>query len=398
MGFGSRRRIWAWCAATAVAVAAVSQAAGTVQAGELSEPAAVDSAPAGAPVESVEQSGGAQGGSEQPGSVPADDQLAGGWDLLADLDRHVQQTVADWQDNARKEAERVHAEVTAGVDAVREAVLDSQQSLGPALFDAPVVLDPQGEGPNYHWRSDWTSQMLAGRMPGSGPVLHRVPGSYFDAEPIPADAIEAQERGKVLMGAGTPIYVGTESICTLTVVGNDEAGRRIGLTAGHCGNVGDPVLSADSWQLGPAGTVVAKDPGENFAVVELGSQVELTNAYGGMKVSGAGGQAIGQFEQLCKKGVATGYTCGVTWTSQPDQAITQLCAGAGDSGGPVVADGRVVGSVTGGVLPVYALSCQTPLQGAAYMPTIVTPLDPTLHWLDGTAEGTPGRGFRIYER
>ena len=51
------------------------------------------------------------------------------------------------------------------------------------------------------------------------------------------------------VGPGTAIVVDGSAACTLAVAGYDKAGRLIGLTAGHCGNVGSKV----AWRAaGPA--------------------------------------------------------------------------------------------------------------------------------------------------
>ena len=69
---------------------------------------------------------------------------------------------------------------------------------------------------------------------------------------------QAAARGNALYGPGTPIYVGNnpgqEVMCTTTAAGYNDRGEKVALTAGHCGNVGDAVRSADSWQLGRTGT------------------------------------------------------------------------------------------------------------------------------------------------
>lgn len=341
---------------------------------------------------------------EQPGAVEqARATLAEHGVATAPLDPVVEAAVdgavADAQaagEQARGAIDDAAAGAVAGIsDAAADAGFTGVPAPGVAYERVP---DPYGEGPNYHWSNDPLDQMLAGKLPGSGPVLHRAPGSYFDAAPVPPEVVSAAERGHALMGAGTPIYVGDDSMCTLTAVGTDAQGRKVGLTAGHCGEVGEPVYSADALGVGAAGTVVAKDPEYDYAVVELGSNTELTDNYGGVKVNGVGTMNAGLGTQLCKQGVATGYTCGMTWLAQPGFAITQVCAGAGDSGAPVLQDGRVVGAVTGGMLPFYEISCRTPLQGPLFMPTLVSPIAPAVDSLNRTDASRPGSGFTAYRR
>ena len=330
---------------------------------------------------------------EQPGAVEqARATLAEHGVATAPLDPVVEAAV----DGAVADAQAAGEQARGAID---DAAADAGFTGGPAPGVAyELVPDPYGEGPNYHWSTDPLDQVLAGKLPGSGAVLHRAPGSYFDAAPVPPEAVDAAERGHALMGAGTPIYVGDDSMCTLTAVGTDAQGRKVGLTAGHCGEVGESVYSADALGVGAAGTVVAKDLEYDYAVVELGSNTELTDNYGGVKVNGVGTMNAGLGTQLCKQGVATGYTCGTTWLAQPGFAITQVCAGAGDSGAPVLQDGRVVGSVTGGMLPFYEISCRTPLQGPLFMPTLVSPIAPAVDSLNRTDASRPGSGFTAYRR
>ena len=108
--------------------------------------------------------------------------------------------------------------------------------------------------PNYTMRTDLPAQVMA-LTPGE--VLHRVPGSWFNQPAVPVESQVTEDQGKSLFGPGTPIYLGQDSMCTLAVTGVDAEGRKIGITAGHCGDVGDAVRSADSFWVGEAGTIVA---------------------------------------------------------------------------------------------------------------------------------------------
>src|SRR5699024_8638077 len=98
-------------------------------------------------------------------------------------------------------------------------------------------------------------------------------------------------------------------------------------------------------------------------------------------------------EVLCKQGVATGRTCGNVWAADEGVQISQLCAMVGDSGAPVLAGDRMVGMVSGGVLPDQRYSCRTPLQGQLFMPTASTNMDTVLADVD--ARGGVGAGFRL---
>lgn len=243
--------------------------------------------------------------------------------------------------------------------------------------------------PNYEIRTDIQAQIMAAT---SGEVLHRVPGSWFNQPAVPVASKDTEAEGRSLFGPGTPIYLGQESLCTLAVTGTDADGRKIGITAGHCGNPGDAVRSADSFWVGEAGTVVASGSNDDYSVIEFGSNAELSNSYNGVSVNAIGGKTA-NMQEVCKSGVATGYTCGLVWSSDERMTMSQVCAMRGDSGAPVISGGRVVGLVSGGVLPNHDLACQTPLQGPFYMPSLSVNMDRVLAEMD-ESEG-PGRGFTL---
>ena len=247
----------------------------------------------------------------------------------------------------------------------------------------PVVADP-----NYRWRNDAFSKVAAMR-PTADYVLHRVPGSYFDAPRIPEESNQAMGRKHSLYGPGTPLYVGKDMMCTLTVAGHDRAGNKVGLTAGHCGDVGEAVSSADSWQMGPTGTVVDKNEYLDYSVIQFSDRAEVTSEYNGVKAYGLGG-GINPGQVTCKRGVASGTTCGMVFVQGQEVQINQVCAMVGDSGAPLFKDGRVIGAVTGGIGDV---PCRTPWQGAMHSPTVASNMDAVTADLD--RRGGIGSGFRL---
>lgn len=277
-----------------------------------------------------------------------------------------------------------------GAAAVSVAPVTEAQELPTEPGEASSYTQ-QLDGPNYHWREDTSSKALAGSS--TDPVLQRVQGSWFDAPDIPQASRDAEERGVSLYGPGTPVYVGDSMMCTLGVAGHDVEGRKIGLTAGHCGNPGDVVTSADSFGVGASGQVVASNKALDYSVIEFGDNAEVTNSYNGITINSLGGSVPAAGEVLCKQGVATGHTCGNTWTADNRVMITQICAMQGDSGAPVMRGGQVVGLISGGMLPYYQLQCQTPLQGQLFMPTVVTSMANIVADIDAT--GGPGAGLRV---
>ena len=269
------------------------------------------------------------------------------------------------------------------------AYADPVQPAGTVATTDEVVdtFDASRRGPNYHWRSDVLSQLMAGRP---GPVLNRVTGSWFDGPDIPDESFAAQREGRSLFGPGTPVFIGPKTLCTLGVAGYDAQGRAVGITAGHCGKPGETVISADSWQVGPAGKVVASSRNYDYSVIEFNDRAALTRSYNGVTVNSVGGAPVNG-ETLCKQGVATGHTCGTSWISERRVNFSQVCAMRGDSGAPLMAGDRLVGVVSGGVIPDHNLSCRSPLQGPFFMPTASPTIDAITDNLD--ARGAEGAGF-----
>lgn len=289
----------------------------------------------------------------------------------------------------KETVDQVNAAVSSAQEQVAQAVQQVQQAVQPAQQEyADQGFQPIVDGPNYHWTNDLSSQVMAATP---GPVLHRVQGSWFNAPDVPAESIEAEKQGKSLYGPGTPIYVGDNDLCTVAFTGTDAAGRKLAVTAGHCGGVGSQVTSADSWRVGPSGTVAATNPNLDYSVIELGSNAKITNTYNGVTVNQLGQGSLAPGQVACKSGVATGNTCGMTWSSQPNTQFTQICASQGDSGAPVLLGDRVVGMVNGGMLPIASASCRTPLQGPLFMPTVSVPVDSIL--ADLNSRDAVGTGF-----
>ena len=250
---------------------------------------------------------------------------------------------------------------------------------------------PQETDPNYSWKNDALSKVAAGK-PGADFVLHRVPGSYFDAPRIPEESNVELTQGRSLYGPGTPLYVNESSMCTLATAGYDGQGRKVGITAGHCGNVGDDVASADSWQVGPSGTIAAKNEYLDYSLIEFGSQAQVSRSYNGLHAQSLGGE-VHPGAVTCKNGVATGTTCGATYLENSEIQINQVCAMGGDSGAPLYENGRIVGLITGGVIDNF--DCRSPWQGSIHSPTTATRMDAVI--ADLNQRGGVGAGFSLPE-
>ncbi|PLW00156.1 S1 family peptidase [Corynebacterium ulcerans] len=267
---------------------------------------------------------------------------------------------------------------------------DAQGRTIPEVVQREKTFEPIIDGPNYHWRTDLLSQFMA-QHPGK--VLNRVAGSWFNSPDIPAESLAAEQRGMSLYGPGTPVYVGKNSLCTVAATGHDAAGRAVAITAGHCGAVGQSVESADSWRIGPSGTVAVRGEHLDYSVIELGSNAQVTNEYNGIRVNSVGGHNPNAGETACKQGVATGHSCGHIWTKDARTSMSQICARQGDSGAPVIVGDRVVGIIKRGAINNQALACHTPWQGPMFMPTISTNMDAVI--ADINAKNGVGAGFKI---
>ncbi|MDO4928988.1 MAG: S1 family peptidase [Corynebacterium sp.] len=226
--------------------------------------------------------------------------------------------------------------------------------------------------PNYQWSSDPLDKLMA---QSAGDVLRRTTGNWFNSPAAPQEALDAEASGHALIGPGTPVYAG-DSFCTIAAAGYDKQGNPIALTAGHCGGVGTPVVSADATLSGEIGSISRVNNELDYAVVTLNTRALPTNSYNQITVNHLGGGVVAG-EQVCKQGIGSGYSCGVVLALDKNSTVAQICATHGDSGGPVLVDGRLVGLISGGLLG-QGLSCVTPWQGPVHQPTVITTMDAIL--------------------
>lgn len=258
--------------------------------------------------------------------------------------------------------------------------------------EQPYELEPLPNGPFYEWTNDPFSQVLALHQ---GPVLHRITGSFFHGPDVPQAQRDANARGKTLYGPGTPIIVNDESFCTVAVSGTDAQGRPVAITAGHCGEVGNEVQSADAVHMGntaPSGKIAAKGENLDYSVIELYPNAEITNEYYPGVVVNAVGAEPRPLDTACKQGLASNNTCGSVIVSDAEATISQVCARPGDSGGPLIEGDRVVGIISGGIVPTEAAACNTPLQGMLHSPTLTVNMDAVVKDLQN--RGGVGAGFQ----
>lgn len=178
----------------------------------------------------------------------------------------------------------------------------------------------------------------------------------------------AQAAPKVNLGGGSSILVlkggNAASACTITAVGRPTSGqhrgRLIGLTAGHCGRPGQPIISERQQSRGVLGTVAAVDDRLDIAVIHLDAEkVRPVRTVGNVTIRSIDTRPISFPTIICKQGRTTGNTCGITWFSDGTSHFAQMCVIEGDSGSPVVVGNRLVGMVNA----YYFAACAGPETG-----------------------------------
>ncbi|MBJ8346482.1 serine protease [Antrihabitans sp. YC2-6] len=186
-----------------------------------------------------------------------------------------------------------------------------------------------------------------------------------------------------VMGGGSGIIIDDKFECTLTTIGNDGAGRLVGITAGHCGGPGSVVKAESNTSLGVIGRFTSSIEELDYAVIEFDrSKVVPVNRVGNATITGIGLPAA--FPNIvCKEGRTTGNTCGLAYGDifgSNVETWSQMCVIEGDSGAPVV-----IGSTLVGMVNAYLLA---PCVGPEVGTNITTILD------DINARGGVGAGYR----
>lgn len=200
----------------------------------------------------------------------------------------------------------------------------------------------------------------------------------------------AHAEDRVQLGGGSGIVIDSESICTLTAIGNDNRGSLIGFTSAHCGGPGAKV-AAEAAPDRVLGTMVAGNEGLDYAVIQFDPQtVAPVNTVNGFEIDGIGPDpTFGA--NACKLGRTTGYSCGVTWGpgDKPGTIVNQVCGQPGDSGAPVTVDNRLVGMIHG------AFSEDLPTCVVKFVPLHTPAVTMSINAIlaDITAKNRPGSGF-----
>ncbi|MBY4571149.1 peptidase S1 [Gordonia sihwensis] len=196
------------------------------------------------------------------------------------------------------------------------------------------------------------------------------------------------------VGGGSGIVIDNRSLCTVTAVGHDRGGRLVGLTAGHCGDVGDAVSLERNRRAGTIGRIVTKSKGWDVAVIRLDpARVRAVRTVGHARIAGVGAYPQ-PFSNVCKAGRTTGFTCGPTLLVNGSRSYSYVCSAPGDSGGPIIDRGRVVGMLNGSLRlagPGTSIACVDPAL-PVYTPMAATKMTDILRSLN--ASGLVGAGFR----
>ncbi|MBA4023264.1 MAG: peptidase [Gordonia sp.] len=213
----------------------------------------------------------------------------------------------------------------------------------------------------------------------------------------------ANAAPRVTLGGGAGIIINNSSVCTLTAIGHDSAGRLVGLTAAHCAETGDAIRAEKAAGAGVIGQVTSSNKYWDYAVIRFDpAKVEPQRNYRGLTLGGFGPQpAFGQ--NACKAGRTTGTNCGVVWGTDPESptfTLNQSCSNHGDSGAPVVVDNKLVGLLNGGRIFKniggtglnFDIECNDP-GNPVHVPTLSTGIGYIMKDLNG--QNIVGSGFRL---
>ncbi|MEV6280750.1 hypothetical protein [Nocardia sp. NPDC051832] len=197
-----------------------------------------------------------------------------------------------------------------------------------------------------------------------------------------------------VLGGGSGITLGDQVACTLTTIGYDREQRLVGLTAGHCADLGTPVLAERTVEAGPVGTVALVDPDDDYAVIEFDpAKVVPVRQVSGTRIDGIG-EPPRPGDVVCKNGRTTGFDCGLVWDAHPWWFQNEAGSRSGDSGAPVTLGDQLVGMNVGHLRAEDAVVAIAghPVPTPAHDPAVATQIGMILADIDKT--GGVGAGFR----
>jgi streptogrisin C len=169
--------------------------------------------------------------------------------------------------------------------------------------------------------------------------------------------VSSSEQPKPLFDVrgGDPYFIDNRARCSIGFAVTTGF-----VTAGHCGQVGS---TTTGFNQAPQGQFTASSfPGDNdFGVVAVNGDwtpQPVVNDFNGGTVPVAGSQEAPVGASVCRSGSTTGTHCGViqaknATVNYPEGAVTGLtrtdvCAEAGDSGGPWLSGDQAQGVTSGG--------------------------------------------------
>lgn len=176
----------------------------------------------------------------------------------------------------------------------------------------------------------------------------------------------------VPVGPGTGFFLdGNVQGCTITAVGRDSANRLVALSVGHCARL------ESTGTFAPVGHVVRKMTGQGSQSPAIGT-VTATRTYtptpnnapsktnldysiilldenvviprtdsedNNVHLSSIGNGSL--FQNACKDGASTGFTCGLILFNGPIWQGSYAASFGGDSGSPFVVGTKLVGLLAG---------------------------------------------------
>lgn len=192
-------------------------------------------------------------------------------------------------------------------------------------------------------------------------------------------AAPASAAPRIVVGPGSEIDIvqkdtpqGIEvAACTLGVLALTPDGRRVGVTAGHCGKAGQEVavpapgqaralISVGKFEKSsnpPVKVIDGQEFSTNVAHPDWGTVsfkpgVPLVNSLGRVQPKKLGKAAVG--DKVCSQGRTSGWVCGTVTDVTANRFRTDLHLRSGDSGASLIrlSDGAALGiHATGSVKP-----------------------------------------------